>query len=135
MTLPSRINSNKLFDLNHNLSNLNKLKLVDVIDIDKWKRWLSCSNQCIATAGWRGPNPLKRRFGSILPALAKHCSAASLGPRTVKMFFIWKIMVMFLPQMLRDSHISISAIECKTLCFEGTFPTISCSSRAEIFTL
>lgn len=35
MTLPSRINSNKLFDLNHNLSNLNKLKLVDVIDIDK----------------------------------------------------------------------------------------------------
>ena len=32
-----------------------------------------CSHQSIATAGWRGPNPFKRWFGSILPALAKHC--------------------------------------------------------------
>lgn len=51
-------------------------------------------DQCTATAGWRGPNPLKRRFGSILPALAKHCSAATLGSRTVKMHFICKIMIM-----------------------------------------
>lgn len=30
------------------------------------------SDQCTATAGWRGPNPLNSWFGSILPALAKH---------------------------------------------------------------
>lgn len=95
MTLPSRINRNKLFDLNHSLNNLNKLKLVDVrLIFGNANAWLSCSNQCIATAGWRGPNPLKRRFGSILPALAKHCSAATLGSRTVKMHFICKIMIM-----------------------------------------
>lgn len=36
---------------------------------------ISCSHQSIATAGWRGPNPFKRWFGSILPALAKHCGS------------------------------------------------------------
>lgn len=61
------------------MNNLDELKLDDMSDTQRWKHWLSCSNQCIATAGWRGPNPLKRRFGSILPALAKHCGGASLG--------------------------------------------------------
>lgn len=36
----------------------------------------SRGHQSIATAGWRGPNPFKRWFGSILPALAKHCGVS-----------------------------------------------------------
>lgn len=46
----------------------------------------SCSHQSIATAGWRGPNPFKRWFGSILPALAKHCgiTVSEIDTRTVE---------------------------------------------------
>lgn len=51
------------------------------------------------------------------------------------MFFICKIMVMDLPQMLSDCHISTSVIECKIYYFEGIFLTISYSSSAEVFTL
>lgn len=43
---------------------------------------------------------MKRRFGSILPALAKHCSAASVGYKKVEMLFICTIMVMDFLQML-----------------------------------
>ena len=42
---------------------------------------------------------------------------------------------MILPQMLRESHISISAMNCKTLFSEGTSPAVSHSSRAEVFIL
>lgn len=49
---------------------------------------ISCSHQSIATAGWRGPNPFKRWFGSILPALAKHC-----GSRCGRDTFQWKYTV------------------------------------------
>lgn len=44
-------------------------------------------------------------------------------------------MIMVLPQMLRESRISISAMDCKTLFSEGTFCAVSHSSRAEVFTL
>lgn len=44
-------------------------------------------------------------------------------------------MIMALPQMLRESCISISAMDCQTLFSEGTFPAVSHSSHAEVFTL
>ena len=43
-------------------------------------------------------------------------------------------MIMVLPQMLRESRISVSAMDCKTLFSEGTL-RVSHSSRAEVFTL
>lgn len=35
----------------------------------------------------------------------------------------------------RDSYINTSVMECKIFYFEGTFPTISYTKSAEVFTL